>query len=43
MAGVGVGNDGEGIMMELRYLVLMAGAVAGSTLITVWALMWVLQ
>ena len=34
---------GEGIMMEARYLLLMVGAVAVSTLITVWALMWVLQ
>ena len=30
-------------MMEARYLLLMVGAVAVSTLITVWALMWVLQ
>lgn len=30
-------------MMEARYLMQMIGAVAVSTLITVWALMWVLQ
>ena len=34
---------GEGVMMEARYLMQMIGAVAVSTLITVWALMWVLQ
>lgn len=30
-------------MIELRYLMQMIGAVVVSTLITVWALMWVLQ
>lgn len=30
-------------MIELRYLMQMIGAVVVSALITVWALMWVLQ